>query len=155
MSYSVETVQLDSRPYVGVRSVVAREQIADACADSFGRTWKWLAEKGLAPASMPISVYHHVDHEAGQYDIQPSLIVAEALDGDGDISAGETPAGAALTTTHTGPYEDLGDAWVAIFAHAESEGLAPSASPWEEYVDDPGEVDPADLRTKIFLPIGA
>ena len=153
MSYTIESVTLDAIPVVGVRSTVSRDEIAAACADSFGRTWQWLAGKGIAPAGMPISIYHHVDHEAGRYDIQPCLVVAEAIDGEGDITAGTTSAGPALTTTHTGPYEGLGDAWTAIFEFAGEKGIVPTASPWEEYVDDPGEVEPAKLRTKIFLPV--
>ena len=153
MSYSIETVQLEAKSYVGVRSTVGRDQIADTIAESFGKTWNWLSEQGIAPAGMPMSIYHHVDHVAGQYEIQPSLVVAEAIDGQDDITSGSTPAGPALTTTHTGSYEGLGDAWMAIFAHAEENGLVPSSSPWEEYIDDPGEVEPAKLRTQVFLPV--
>ena len=153
MSYEVKTVEMPARPYAGIRRVVPQDQIADACAASFGATWNWCDENGIERDGMPINVYHHVDHAAGQYDIQPSFFLTSAAQGSGDIDVSETTPGDVLTLTHTGPYDGLGDAWAAIFAHAEQNGLAPSGSPWEQYVDDPGAVAPEALRTQLYLPV--
>lgn len=153
MNYEIKTEQLQARPYAGVRSVVSQDQIANACAESFGKTWNWCEENGIEREGMPINVYHHVDHAAGQYDIQPAFFLAASADGAGDVTTSATTPGTVLTTTHTGPYEGLGEAWTAIFAHAEDNGLAPAGSPWEEYIDDPGAVAADALRTRLFLPV--
>lgn len=153
MSVTIEMREEPGRPYVGVRRVVKQDAIGEACAEILPGTARWLAEHGLEPAGPPMTVYHAVDRESGDYDIQPAFFVAEPVVGDGRVTAGETAGGEVLRATHVGPYETIGETWHALFAHAEAIGRSVTRSSWEVYVDDPGEVDSAELRTEISVPV--
>jgi effector-binding domain-containing protein len=74
--------------------------------------------------------------------------------GDGGVIEATLPGGPAATTVHTGPYDTLGEAYAAVEAWIESQGLEAAGSPWEYYITDPAEFpDPKDWRTEIFWPI--
>ncbi len=72
----------------------------------------------------------------------------------GDILADTLPAGPAATTIHSGPYEQLPDAYGALEQWIEAEGLTAAGAPWEAYLNDPSDhPDPQDWKTEIFWPV--
>ncbi|NNF28245.1 MAG: GyrI-like domain-containing protein [Gemmatimonadetes bacterium] len=149
----IKVVTLEPRPFVGVRRTVPHTELGAMFGEALPRVGQWCAENGVRPTSMPISVYHSVNQETHEFDVQPGFFVAETGEQDGDISFGETAGGEALMATHVGPYETLGETWQAVFAKAAEMGRSVSKSSWESYVDDPGEVEKAQLRTEIYVPI--
>ncbi|MEM9695575.1 MAG: GyrI-like domain-containing protein [Myxococcota bacterium] len=73
-------------------------------------------------------------------------------DGEGEITAGETAGGDVLTVTHKGPYDTVGQSWMAVYKRAGELGREPGSG-WEIYVDDPGDTPAEQLRTQIHLPL--
>ena len=74
--------------------------------------------------------------------------------GHGEIIADTLPGGPAVTTTHTGPYDKLRDAYAAMEKWMETKGLVAAGAPWESYVTDPTDYpDPKDWKTEIFWPV--
>lgn len=55
--------------------------------------------------------------------------------------------------THRGPYHELGLAHHAMVAWIEERGAVPSGALREVYVDDPSQVDEAELRTDVGVPL--
>ena len=153
MSSKITIQTLDTHHYVGVRRVVQRDGIGAACADILPRVARWLAGRNLRPAGPPTTIYHSVNRETGAFDIQPCFFVSTPIEPDGDITPGQTAEGSVLVATHVGPYETLGDTWHALFTRAQEMDRLVTKSSWEVYVDDPGEVEAAKLRTQIFVPI--
>jgi effector-binding domain-containing protein len=64
----------------------------------------------------------------------------------------ELPGGPAVTTTHIGPYDAIGDAWDRTSDWVAERGLRASGPPWEVYLNGPDE--PGPRITAIFWPIG-
>lgn len=145
--------QIEPRHFVGVRRTVKHNGIGPACGEIFPRLAQWLGERGIAPTHAPTTLYHSMSRETGELVIQPGFFVGQALAGDGDIEAISVDGGEVLTATHVGPYDTLGGTWTAVFARAEELGREVNRASWEEYVDDPGCVDAAQLRTVIVVPI--
>jgi effector-binding domain-containing protein len=112
-----------------------------------------LAAKEISPAGPPIVVYHAFDPKTGEFEAQPGFFVATPVRGEGDVTAGETAGGEALTTLHLGPYATLGQTWEKVFAHAAAIKRPVSKSSWEAYLNTPADVPPSELRTEIFVPI--
>jgi hypothetical protein len=54
---------------------------------------------------------------------------------------------------HRGPYEDEGPSLAALYAFVDEQGLAPAGPHTEVYLTDPREVEPADLRTLLRVPV--
>jgi AraC family transcriptional regulator len=65
------------------------------------------------------------------------------------------PGGLVASTIHTGPYDQLTNAYAAVEQWIKSQGFTPGGAPWESYLTDPGEhPDPKDWRTEVLWPIG-
>lgn len=154
MPREFEIIQIPQRHYVGVRRRVMRSEIGPLCAEVLPRVTAWLADIGAQMKGMPITVYHSVDLESGQYDLQPGRFVAEPVNGQGDITAGRTAAGEAAHAVHEGSYDSLGKTWEALWAWIAAQGRTVSEPAWEEYVTDPADdPDPRNWRTEICVPL--
>lgn len=65
------------------------------------------------------------------------------------------PAGPVASTLHTGPYAELPLAYHALLAWIHERGLRPCPPAREAYLVAPGEADPAELLTRVVVPIDA
>jgi len=148
----IQLQQLDARPFVGMRRTVPVAELAAFFSEALPVTMRWLASKGIAPASRPMAMWVSMDMEAGIADCHAGCFVVEAVAGEGEITPGETAAGEALVVTHVGPYDTVGTSWMAAYGRAAELGRAPGSG-WEIYVDDPGDTPAAELRTRIHLPL--
>jgi hypothetical protein len=54
---------------------------------------------------------------------------------------------------HHGPYADEGPSLAALYAFVAEQGLAPAGPHTEVYLTDPREVEPAELRTLLRVPV--
>jgi effector-binding domain-containing protein len=153
MAAAIETRRITPRPYVGIRKTVKHDGIGPACAEILPRLAEWLAAQGISPAGPPMVVYHSVDRETGDFDLQPAFFVASPVRGAGEITSGETAGGEALFAAHVGSYTTLGETWANLFAHAEAIGRKVTKSSWEVYLNTPADVPPSELRTEIYVPL--
>lgn len=148
----IQLTQLDPRPFVGVRRTVPVTELGAFFSEALPATMGWLARKGIAPASMPMAMWVAMDMETGIADCHAGAFVSEAVEGEGDITPGTTSGGDVLVVTHTGPYDTVGQSWMAVYQRAAELGRTPGAG-WEIYIDDPTNTPPAELRTRIHLPV--
>ena len=148
----IQTVQLPVHHLVGIRRSVDVRAMGAYFHEVLPRVARWVEEQGLTAVSAPCAVWHGMDPETGVCDAQAGMFIREEADGEGEISTATTPAGAALKLVHVGSYDQMPASWRRLYAHASSEGLTPGLG-WEVYVDDPGVVDAASLKTEIYLSI--
>lgn len=151
---AIEIQRVAPRAYVGVRRKVKPEGLGPLCGEAAPRVAQWLSERGVTPLGL-VLVYHSHDAVAGLFDAQAAFFVAEPLNGEGDISAGETAGGEVLRAVHTGPYHTLGATWEKVIARAAELKRPVTKSSWEIYLNNPENTAPADLQTEIWLPIDA
>jgi effector-binding domain-containing protein len=129
MSTELEIVDRPAQPYVAVRRTVTLQtfpEIADRLPGLFG----WLAERGVAPAGPPFFRYLVIDMER-ELDVEAGVPVAAPVDGDGDVLAGELPAGRYATTTHVGHPDELIAVTGAFQDEAAAKGLTFDATETE------------------------
>ena len=144
--------QHDARHLVGVRRQVPISELGAFFAEVLPKVMGWIGSKGVQPASRPMAVWCAMDMESGIADCHAGCFVHDKLQGEGEITAGETQGGDVLTVTHTGPYDTVGRSWMAVYRRASELGRRPGAG-WEIYVDDPTETPAESLRTLIHLPV--
>lgn len=148
----VELTHQSPRHFVGVRRKVHTSELPGFFAEVFPKVMNWMRERGIAPASAPMSMWCAMDMESGIADTHAGCFVESEVEGDGEIVPGVTSGGDVLKLVHRGGYDTMGQSWGRIFGHAKALGRRPGAG-WEIYVDDPGEVEADALRTEIYLPL--
>ena len=145
-------LEVAETPYLYAEGTSAMDPnaVSAAMGEAFGKVMGFVTEQGIAPAGAPMAVYYGYDPGTLQFRAGLPVAAGDTDKAAGEIKAGVTPAGTVVSFTHVGPYRTLRDSYEKLMAHVEKEGLKLAAPTWEVYVDDPGEVDEAVLRTEVF-----
>jgi effector-binding domain-containing protein len=155
---AIEVRQLTPQPVVSVRKNVPVAELTQAQGESLHRLWRFLSDRGIAPAGPPFVRYHtFTDTDT---DVETGVPVADQVAGEGEVTAGELPGGRAVVTEHLGAHDRLADAYKRIEDGVAAHG-APDGAAWEvyEWIDLAKEPDPsawpapADWRTELVQPI--
>ncbi len=143
--------ELPAQSYIYVeREVPYGPEIGPAMGSALGEIFGFVGQNGLTPLAMPMSVYTGMDPEILRFQGGVIVSAEDAAKASGNIKAGELPAGDALTITHVGAYDKLGDTHKSMWAHIAEYGMEVGMPIWEIYVDDPENVVPEKLRTEIY-----
>ena len=152
MALEFGTTELAAQPILGIRTSTTMDEIGNVIGPLFGEVYGYIQQSGHKPAGMPLAIYHSMPGDS--VELECAMPIASPLAGSGRIQAGELPAGTAVTVTHIGPYDTLGQTWAALTEWMKSRGLDAAAAPWEVYATDPGaEPDSSKWRTDIFFPV--
>jgi AraC family transcriptional regulator len=132
-----------------------KDKVGDGLAEVLPAAFGYAMAHGLAMAGPPIVRY--LDFGPATLTVEAGVPLAEPADAppeDSGLSTGVIPGGSVATAVHKGPYETLGQTYLAIERWVEAEGLSAGGPPWEVYLTDPAEVpDPADWLTEINWPV--
>jgi effector-binding domain-containing protein/dienelactone hydrolase len=155
MSYSISKKEIPAQPVLVVRRRIKPAEVASTLADVLGHTFQHAQQNGIALDGQPFTRY--LEWGPGMWTIEAGMPVkahASSAPAENDIRADTLPGGLVATTTHTGPYDKLGEAHATLQQWIETEGLSASGVPWEVYVTDPAQhPDPNDWKTDVFWPI--
>jgi effector-binding domain-containing protein len=141
--------EFPARPTVEVRRVSSIEGVRDVFDAGYGDLWQYLSAQGAQAAGPPFAIYHNMDMSALEMTL--GFPVAQPLPGDGNVQGGLFPAGRWATTLHTGPYDDLRNAYAALEAWATAQGYTPSGIACEFYLNDPRDVPPEEYQTQVMF----
>jgi effector-binding domain-containing protein len=111
-----------------------------------GEVWSFIRTAGLPRPGRHIALYL----EGGM--VEAGAEVSEPFPGNDRVHCSQLPAGPAVTTTHFGPYQRLGEAhsavrqWCARHGHRLSNICWEIYGHWEQNWND----DPSKIRTDVF-----
>lgn len=148
----IERRVLESQTILFIQKQMLPTAMQPVLAECFGRLYGHDVPAGLAIAGHPMTRYVKTGQGLWTIDcIMPLLAPAPGVD---DIQAGYLVAGPVAMATHSGPYEQLVETYVAIEKWIADNGLVTNGPAWESYVTDPGqEPDPKNWKTEVFFPI--
>lgn len=157
-----------AQPYVGIPARAATEAEFRAAIDrAMPAAFAWAAEHGLRPSGPPFIRYLVVDETAIPEEGPPPAtfescvpLAEPAAVVDGEVVAGELPAGRWVVSLHRGGYSGLGELHRIVHAWAEEErvvvvrtavdgGTAFGASVEHFRVGPFGEPDPWRWETDV------
>ena len=156
----VEIRDLDPHPTVAVRVTRAPQDLASVFPEYLPQIAHRVADLGGEIAGPPYARYHRfdadlVDVEIGAPVAAPVAQLRELGEAEeGEVARSELPGGRAAVLLHSGPYHTIGESWARLSQWIAAAGHRSAAPGWEDYIDDPETVPPAELRTELVHPIG-
>lgn len=151
MTYTCSRIEQTAQPTLVVRARTPVERISDTLGPAWESIMAHAGTLGATPSGPPFVAYHNMD--MSDLDLEIGFPFAEAIAGSGDVVAGTIPAGPAVETMHVGPYDAVGRAYEALRAWMTEHGQGPAGPAYEHYLNDPHEVAPEHLRTRVVWPI--
>lgn len=159
-----QIVTRPDQPFAAIRISLDRNEIPSKAPPLIGEVAGWLGSKGAAPTGAPFFSYIAMP-EDGPMVMEVGFPTGSLLTGDGRVRTGTIPAGRFATLVHTGPYDGLYDANVALgewlgkqgISHAMPEQAAGEydAALLEIYGTDPAtEPDPQKWETEVTFRLG-
>ena len=137
-----------------VRAVVPVSGLTGFFDASFRELTTTTTEQGVALLGPAFALYRGPFAEI--VDLEVGFPVDRPIPAEGNVVASELPGGLLARGTHSGSFDGLGDAWARLAAWLGEQGHAPAAERWESYVTQPSpDMDPRDLRTELFWPVGS
>ena len=116
---------------------------------AYGTVSEALAAQGARPTGAAFGLYLVPPSET--FTLEAGFPVSAPITSEGEVHASQLPAGEVVRATHAGGYDGLPDSWGALMAWVGEQGRTPGLL-WEVYVTDPSpEMDPATLRTDLFV----
>ncbi|GAA1871504.1 GyrI-like domain-containing protein [Pseudonocardia ailaonensis] len=147
-----ELITTTATPTAVVREVVAMSELAPFYDRAFSVLPTTVAGQGVAITGPAFGHYFGMPGET--VDLAAGFPTDRPVTPEGDVVAGELPAGRVARLVHAGSFDGLGEAWQALGAWIAEQGLTPGGEFWEVYVTEPSpDMDPADLRTELNWPV--
>jgi effector-binding domain-containing protein len=134
-----------------IRMTRPMSQIGPAMAEAFSKIYHAVVSAGMEPVGEPLTRYD--DMAEGMATFECAIPVPAPIAASGEVVPSIIGGGETAYTVHIGPYQQIADTWEALTAWVESQSRTPAALGWEVYLDDPGEVSEAELRTEIYMPL--
>ncbi len=154
----VTEVELTAKPilYISEASSLNSDSIAIKVGAAYGEIGAAMEANKLNMAGAPLAITTKFSMEEMYWEFNAAIPVVEALDNvklSGRVQKGFTHEGKAVKAIHVGSYETSVATYNAIEEYIKAKSLEQTGGPWEEYIDDPMEVKPEDLRTAIYYPV--
>lgn len=158
MEYKIAKQEIVAQPVLVVRRRVRRAEIAAAIGAALPRVFLHAQQRGVAIAGYPITRY--LESSVGLVTFETGMRVTahsgdwSAEQGQDEVVAETLPGGSVATTVHSGPYEQLPDAYAAVEEWIAANGFRQNGAPWEAYLNDPADhPNPQDWKTEVYWPI--
>lgn len=141
-----KTEHRDQLNYVAIAKKVAMKNIPAELPPLIPEVFGWLAKKGITPAGAPFFRYLSMEN-SNEFYIAVGVPITNPVTGDDRVEAGFFPAGLYATITHTGSYNTIRDAhmalesWLKKNQHKAKPQIDEDGKPWgtvtEFYPTDP------------------
>ncbi len=143
MQYDITIRNEPAHPVAVLRFRAGQFQLSQVIPKACGDVWNFIRANNIAGAGRHVAIYYD-----GVINIECGVEIDGAFPSDGRVVASQTPAGLIATTTHFGPYDQLGDAHRAIVDTSRSRGYELAGPNWEIYGHMTG--DPHQARTDVY-----
>ena len=127
------------------------QEIATKAGEAFRAVAEHLARAGVPVTGPAVSCYTTGPQV---FDVASGFVVGEGAEPGEGVEVDQLPTCEVATTTHVGPYEELGTAYEELREGVAAKGrrLVEDGIMWEEYWSPPG-TPPEQARTVVCWPV--
>jgi len=139
----------------GVRKTCPISDIGPQMEAAFAAVHEKIQQHNLPDAGPAVTLYHDMNVKKQTFDFTAGVVLRDTAGSfPDDLAVHSIPAGQAFCVEHVGSYEHLGNPWSAAHQHVRYKKLKCSkVGGLEIYDNDPRETPPAELRTRVVLPL--
>ncbi len=141
-----EIVAVEQQDTAVVKSVTAFADLPSAERSARAKIAATLPELGVGPTGSSFTLCRMPNN--GTMHLEPGVIVARRFEPHGDVVHSHLPAGRAVKHLLVGPFDQLPQAWPALFQWCASCGLALEGAFWQIYGPTPD--DPSKQETTLY-----
>lgn len=156
MIESIGIEELAPQDAAAVSARCSPDQIGPFVGEAFGEVMAALGRQGLAPAGPPFVRYAmggddgmDAGGQAAEFGVTAGFPCTAPVAAEGRVVPVTLRGGSAVVALHVGPWTGLGEAYAAVAAWMEEQGLTADGDPWETYLDGPEVVE---HRTVLHSP---
>ena len=112
-------------------------------------------KQGLVPAGPVVGAFFNDPRLVKPEELKWSigLVVNQDANVQAPLKKEEFKAKIAAVYTHIGPYEKLGQVYEQIFKYADDNGYKILWPVYDQYLNNPMEVNSEELKTKVIIPL--
>lgn len=149
-TFTVETIEPQAAAVI--RAEVPMTELREVFDRGFPAVMQAVEAQGIAITGPPFGFYPRMPGDT--VAVVVGFPVAGPITAAGEVEPFELPGGRAVSGTHVGPYESLGQTYGHLMAWTQAEGLTLAEGMWESYLSDPSSApDPSTWRTLIVWPL--
>ncbi len=149
MGYTCKETTIEEQRTISVRTRCAVTELPDTIGRVYGKIMEHLGSVGKFPSGVPYIGYFNMDME--DLDVEIGFPVDGEVPETESIKMTSIPAGRYAETIHSGPYDQLDQAYGALMAWMQETGQDGTGVAYEFYLNDPDEVEPEKLQTDILF----
>lgn len=146
MPYEIKLTTTEVIPTAVIRDRVQPKDFAKFVPWACGEVWSFIRAAGLPRPGRHVALY------LPEGMLEVGAEVSEPFAAKDRVSCSQLPAGRVATTTHFGPYPQLGDAHSAVRQWCADQKLELAGTCWEIYGhwEKSWNSDPSKIRTDVF-----
>ena len=142
--YTIVTV--DEQPTAAVKSDVEMAEMPNVERSARARIADVLPSLNVGPVGDNFTLCRTPRN--GKMHYEPGVIVARAFEPIGDVVPSKLPGGRVVRHLLIGPFDQLPQAWPALFSWCSTQGLKLEGTFWQIY--SPTVTDPSRQETTLF-----
>jgi len=147
--------KIQQQHFIGIERTCAMGDISQVIADDFSYLFKYIEEQDIPLTSAPFSIVKSNDVVNQMSSFVTAIPVNQEMEVTPPLIAGFLKEQNGLKVTHTGFHEHLANAWSTAKAYSGNQRIKTRRNPvgYVFYLNDPANIDKADLLTEVILPI--
>jgi len=168
MIHEFEVIEKAIGPVIEIEECVKMWRMPGTFGRDYKRISDYLTSHGAECVDMPYARYQDMDweHELSRgklatffslltkkWHFFAGMPTAKPLPGEGELKSQVLASQRYARAVHRGPYQKCSATYKALYDWAKSQGLSLDNEAIECYVNDPHEVDKADIETVILIPV--
>jgi effector-binding domain-containing protein len=155
MKYDIKVREVGSQPILGVRAVVRTLELVQFFDEACNQMKNYLAKAGVRTAGPAMSIWHSAPGQIPDgFDIETCIPIENLISPADPMRSRELPAGLQAFTVHYGAYDDMGNAFEAVWKWIQEHGYEMVGPPRDVVLIGPNETsDPSTYRTEIVYPV--
>lgn len=147
--YVVETTKPQAIIYI--TDSCSMDKISEKMGEMYGKLQAYLGKNKAESMGMPMAIWHNFDRNNMVFEA--AFPVAKEMPSADGIQSRTMPATKVLAVSHIGPYEAMEKSTEEIMAYMQKQGYEIAGYEFDVYVNDPANVKPEELETRIHFPI--